>query len=241
MAMALAARFIPLSIKTSSIPTRSALEYGTRVQFRRGSARGFSANLRVDQNCRIRVFSGGWPSCEGKSLAGASTWQSRTGRPSFSAQRSTCSRQSAMATFARLLQQINGAESALGPGGRVEQYQIELTLLKARIVRQLLPATGVDRQAGQLANRREVVRLHKLHGLQLRIELTILATDRQVALGKIQIDDFTGSSSGRAQTYATGVGEQVKHRLTGAVRFDPAAGVAQVKKQQRVLPSMAAT
>ena len=43
----------------------------------------------VPQKRRIRVFSGGRPSREGKSAAGSSCAQSRTGRPSFSAQRST--------------------------------------------------------------------------------------------------------------------------------------------------------
>src|SRR3990167_5228544 len=42
-------------------------------------------------------------------------------------------------------QQIDGAESALGPGGRIEQYQVVLALLQAWIARQLLPAPLGDR------------------------------------------------------------------------------------------------
>src|SRR5690606_39385395 len=70
-------------------------------------SRDWSSDVCSSDLCRIKVFSGGWPSRDGKSGAGARVWQSRTGRPSFSAQRSTCSRQSLRATFARLLQQIS--------------------------------------------------------------------------------------------------------------------------------------
>src|SRR5471032_2929294 len=64
-------------------------------------------------SCRMRVFNGGCWSWEGKSAPGVMICQSRTGRPAFSAQRSTCSRQSSMLTFAKLLQQINTPLSAV--------------------------------------------------------------------------------------------------------------------------------
>src|SRR5471032_2390343 len=138
-------------------------------------------------------------------------------------------------------QQVNGAEGALGPCRWVEQYQVILALLEAWIARQFLPATLSDRQARQLANRREVVGLHEFHGWQLWVEQTVFATDRQVALGEVQVAHLTRATGRRAQADAAGVGEQVEHALAGAVRLDPAAGVAQVQEQQRVLPGVAPT
>jgi hypothetical protein len=147
-------------------------------------------------NCRIRVFSGGCWSCEGKSAPGVITVQSRTGRPAFSAQRKTCSRQSSMLTFARLLQQIStpfcavasnggfeqalvvtqqvdGAKGALGPGGRVEQHQVVFDVAPgAGKLGSLCPRRWVIGKPGQLADRREVVGLHKRHGwATLRVQL----------------------------------------------------------------------
>lgn len=84
-------------------------------------------------------------------------------------------------------QQIDRAEGALGPGGRIEQYQVVLALLQARIARQLLPAPMGDGQARQLANGREVIGLYKLHARQLRAELAVFTPHCQVALGKVQV------------------------------------------------------
>ena len=44
-----------------------------------------------------------------------------------------------------IAQQIDGAEGALGPGWWIEEYQVELTLCEAWIIRQLLPASLGDR------------------------------------------------------------------------------------------------
>ena len=113
-----------------------------------------------------------------------------------------------------------------------------MTLLQARITRQLLAATLGDGQAGQLANRREIIRLHKLHGGQLWIEHAVLAPHRQVALGEVQVAHLTRATRRSAEAHATGVGEQVEHAFASAVFLDPATGVAQVEEQQRVLPGM---
>ncbi|MCY1540665.1 hypothetical protein D9M68_763180 [compost metagenome] len=103
-----------------------------------------------------------------------------------------------------------------------------------------MPAPLGNRQPGQLADRREIIRLDELHRCQFGVERAILATDRQVAFGKIQVDYFTGVARCGAEADTAGVGEQVEHAFAGAVCLDPAAGVAQVEKQQRILPCMAA-
>src|SRR5690606_25576523 len=64
-------------------------------------------------SCRISVLSGGSPPGEGKSPAGGRYWQSRTGRPLFSAQRSTWLRQSSSDTLARLLLHTSVPPSAV--------------------------------------------------------------------------------------------------------------------------------
>jgi len=90
-----------------------------------------------------------------------------------------------------------------------------------------------------LANRRKVVRLHELHTRQLRVELAVFTPDRQVAFREVQIAHLTRAASGGAQAHAAGVGKQVQYAFTGAVIFDPAAGIAQIEEQQRILPGMA--
>src|SRR5690606_13732223 len=79
-------------------------KYGKAPAFRRGCAH---------HSCRISVLSGGSPPGEGKSPAGGRYWQSRTGRPFFSAQRSTWLRHSSRATLARLLLHTSVPPSAV--------------------------------------------------------------------------------------------------------------------------------
>ncbi|MNF91762.1 hypothetical protein D3C84_743740 [compost metagenome] len=102
-----------------------------------------------------------------------------------------------------------------------------------------MPAPCADRQPGQLANRRKIVGLDELHGRQAGIERGVFAADRQVAFGKVQVGHFAGAAGRRAEADAAGIGKQVEHRLAGTVRLDPATGVAQVEKQQRILSGMA--
>ncbi|CAI8993122.1 hypothetical protein EMIT0P43_90029 [Pseudomonas jessenii] len=102
-----------------------------------------------------------------------------------------------------------------------------------------MPAALADRQAGQLANGREVVGLDKFHGRQLRVELPVLPTDRQVAFGEVQVAHLACATGGGTEADTTGVGKQVEHAFVLAVILDPAAGVAQVEEQQRVLSGMA--
>src|SRR5450830_949478 len=138
-------------------------------------------------------------------------------------------------------QQVDGAEGALGPGGRVEQHQVVLALFQALVAGQLLPAPLADGQAGELADGGEVVGLDEVHLRQLRIEQAVLPADRQVALGEVQVADLPGTAGRGAEADAAGVGEEVQYALAGAVLADPGAGVAQVEEQQRVLAGVTAT
>ncbi|MCY1355556.1 hypothetical protein D9M68_550540 [compost metagenome] len=101
-------------------------------------------------------------------------------------------------------------------------------------------ATG-DGQAGELADGREVVRLHEVHGRERRVQRAVLAADRQVALGEIQVPHLASAARRRTESDAAGVGEEVEHRLAGTVGLHPATGVAQVEEEQRVLAGVAAT
>ncbi|RMM48237.1 hypothetical protein ALQ78_05776 [Pseudomonas syringae pv. aptata] len=137
-------------------------------------------------------------------------------------------------------QQVNGAERALGPGGWIKQDQIILALLQFHVAGQLLAAACGNGQPGQLTDCRKIIRLDELHRRQLRIERAILATHRQIAFGEVQIAHFTRATGRSTEADAAGVGEQIQHAFPGAVPLDPAAGVAQVEKQQRVLACMPA-
>ncbi|MNE21245.1 hypothetical protein D3C80_1143960 [compost metagenome] len=96
-----------------------------------------------------------------------------------------------------------------------------------------------DRQAGELADGREVVGGDEAHGRQFGVEAGVLAADCQIALGEVEVGDRAGPAGCGAKTDAAGVGEQVEHRLAGAMALDPATGVAQVEEQQRILAGMA--
>ncbi|MNP34379.1 hypothetical protein D3C76_1276620 [compost metagenome] len=64
----------------------------------------------------------------------------------------------------------------------------------------------------------------------MRVEQAILATDRQVAFGEVQVAYLAGSTGGGAEADPAGVGEQVQYAFVLAVGLDPAAGVAQVEE-----------
>ena len=110
--------------------------------------------------------------------------------------------------------------------------------MQARVGWQLLPATRGDGQASQLADGGKVIRLDELHGRKVGVQCTVLGADCQVAFGKIQVAHLAGAARRCAQAHAAGVGEQVQYAFASTVSLDPAARVAQVEKQQRVLPGM---
>ena len=63
---------------------------------------------------------------------------------------------------------------ALRAQAGVEQYQIELALLEARVVGQGAAAPGRHRQSGELADRREIVGVDEAHRCQRRVQRCIL-------------------------------------------------------------------
>ncbi|MNO86881.1 hypothetical protein D3C76_782960 [compost metagenome] len=113
-------------------------------------------------------------------------------------------------------------------------------MLEARVAGQALAVATSDGQAGELANGREIVGLHEAHRRQFRVQRGVFAADCQVALGEVQVPYLGSPAGGRAKADAAGVGEEVEHRLAGAVALHPAAGIAQVEEEQRVLAGMAA-
>ncbi|MNT53354.1 hypothetical protein D3C72_1904390 [compost metagenome] len=104
-----------------------------------------------------------------------------------------------------------------------------------------MAAALADRQTGKLANRGKIIGLDELHRQQLWVEGIVFLAHRQVAVGEIQIAHFTGAARRGAEADTAGIGKQVEYAFTGAVLLDPTAGVAQIEKQQWVLPGVTAT